>query len=89
MFLCTHELLSGDCSCSGLSTSVMHAQVAGGGRSSARETIGRVAAGALAKKLLRLVAGVEVTVFLSHTPCLDQYTGSSWRVLFNLLGSGV
>ena len=36
------------------------AQVAGGGRSSARETIGRVAAGAVAKKLLETVAGVEV-----------------------------
>lgn len=34
--------------------------VAGGGRSSARETIGRVAAGAIAKKLLRVVCGLEV-----------------------------
>jgi chorismate synthase len=34
--------------------------VAGGGRSSARETIGRVAAGAVAKKLLATVAGTEV-----------------------------
>lgn len=34
--------------------------VAGGGRSSARETIGRVAAGAIAKKLLQRVCGVEV-----------------------------
>ena len=34
--------------------------VAGGGRSSARETIGRVAAGAIAKKLLQVTAGVEV-----------------------------
>jgi chorismate synthase len=34
--------------------------VAGGGRSSARETIGRVAAGAFAKKLLRTIAGTEV-----------------------------
>lgn len=34
--------------------------VAGGGRSSARETIGRVAAGAIAKKLLKEVAGTEV-----------------------------
>ena len=41
------------------------AQVAGGGRSSARETIGRVAAGAVAKKLLEMVAGVEVTRHLS------------------------
>jgi chorismate synthase len=34
--------------------------VAGGGRSSARETIGRVAAGAVAKKILKLYSGVEV-----------------------------
>ena len=34
--------------------------IAGGGRSSARETIGRVAAGAIAKKLLKVVAGTEV-----------------------------
>lgn len=32
----------------------------GGGRSSARETIGRVAAGAIAKKILQQVAGVEI-----------------------------
>ncbi|MFP4282117.1 MAG: chorismate synthase [Opitutales bacterium] len=32
----------------------------GGGRSSARETIGRVAAGAIARKILRLAAGVEI-----------------------------
>jgi chorismate synthase len=32
----------------------------GGGRASARETIGRVAAGAVARKLLQVVAGVEV-----------------------------
>lgn len=32
----------------------------GGGRASARETIGRVAAGAIARKLLQVVAGVEV-----------------------------
>ncbi len=35
--------------------------VAGGGRSSARETIGRCAAGAVAKKLLKTVAGTEVS----------------------------
>jgi chorismate synthase len=32
----------------------------GGGRASARETIGRVAAGAIARRLLREVAGIEV-----------------------------
>ena len=34
--------------------------IAGGGRSSARETIGRVAAGAVAKKILDVYSGVEV-----------------------------
>jgi chorismate synthase len=38
----------------------------GGGRSSARETIGRVAAGAVARQLLRVVAGVEVLAWVSE-----------------------
>src|SRR6478752_2785971 len=38
----------------------------GGGRSSARETIGRVAAGAIAKKLLRERYGVEVLAFVQQ-----------------------
>ncbi|MEE3331078.1 MAG: chorismate synthase [Myxococcota bacterium] len=38
----------------------------GGGRASARETIGRVAAGAIARKLLREVAGVEVLAWVSR-----------------------
>ena len=38
----------------------------GGGRSSARETIGRVAAGAVAKKLLKERYGVEVLAFVSR-----------------------
>ncbi|KAI1769111.1 chorismate synthase [Hypoxylon sp. FL1150] len=37
----------------------------GGGRSSARETIGRVAAGAIAEKYLRLAYGVEITAFVT------------------------
>ena len=36
----------------------------GGGRSSARETVGRVAAGAIAKKLLRQRYGVEVLAYV-------------------------
>ena len=35
----------------------------GGGRSSARETIGRVAAGAIAEKYLRVAYGVEIVAF--------------------------
>jgi len=38
----------------------------GGGRSSARETIGRVAAGAIAKKLLRDRYGVEVLAYVKQ-----------------------
>jgi chorismate synthase len=38
----------------------------GGGRSSARETIGRVAAGAVAKKILRLRYGVEVLAYVQQ-----------------------
>jgi chorismate synthase len=38
----------------------------GGGRSSARETIGRVAAGAIAKKILRLAGGVELRAFVTR-----------------------
>ncbi|KAI9801255.1 MAG: bifunctional chorismate synthase/riboflavin reductase [NAD(P)H] aro2 [Piccolia ochrophora] len=37
----------------------------GGGRSSARETIGRVAAGAIAEKYLKLAHGVQITAFVS------------------------
>jgi chorismate synthase len=38
----------------------------GGGRTSARETIGRVAAGAIAKKILREHYGVEVLAYVSQ-----------------------
>ena len=38
----------------------------GGGRSSARETVGRVAAGAIARKLLTLAGGVEVRAFVTR-----------------------
>jgi hypothetical protein len=50
--------------------------VAGGGRSSARETIGRVAAGAIAKKLLKVVCGTEVragrAARRAAAPCSEQ-----------------
>ena len=48
--------------------------VAGGGRSSARETIGRVAAGAVAKKLLKVIGDTEVNcvdaIYLISARCL-------------------
>eukprot|EP00877_Chromochloris_zofingiensis_P000260 jgi/Chrzof1/10234/Cz04g33170.t1 len=47
--------------------------IAGGGRSSARETIGRVAAGAIAKKLLHVVAGTEVLAYVSRVMDIDSH----------------
>ncbi|KAM7504441.1 hypothetical protein LguiB_003345 [Lonicera macranthoides] len=40
--------------------------VQGGGRSSARETIGRVAPGAVAKKVLKLKSGIEILAYVSQ-----------------------
>jgi chorismate synthase len=43
----------------------------GGGRSSARETIGRVAAGAIAKKILRQAANTEVLAYVKRIQALE------------------
>ncbi len=43
----------------------------GGGRSSARETIARVAGGAVARKLLATVAGIEVLAWVSQVHDID------------------
>ena len=43
----------------------------GGGRSSARETIGRVAAGAIAKKILHGIAGVEIIAYVKRIKDLE------------------
>src|SRR4051794_13144252 len=43
----------------------------GGGRASARETIGRVAAGAVARKLLAAAAGVEVLAWVARVHDID------------------
>jgi chorismate synthase len=43
----------------------------GGGRSSARETIGRVAAGAVAKKLLREQFGVEIIAYVQSVQGIE------------------
>lgn len=51
--------------------------VAGGGRSSARETIGRVAAGAIAKKLLQVVGDTEVRH--GTLPTLAQHNAAHAR----------
>ncbi len=44
----------------------------GGGRSSARETIGRVAAGAVAKKLLSTICGTEFLAWVSSIGNIDS-----------------
>jgi chorismate synthase len=62
----------------------------GGGRSSARETVGRVAAGAIAKKILNLAGGVETRAFVrsvhgirapepDHFPTLEEVEASPVR----------
>ncbi|MCP4747553.1 MAG: chorismate synthase [Desulfobacteraceae bacterium] len=43
----------------------------GGGRASARETIGRVAAGAIAEKVLRQVYGVQIVAWVSAVGDID------------------
>lgn len=43
-----------------------HRNPEGGGRSSARETIGRVAAGAIARKALYLAAGIEIRAYIDQ-----------------------
>ncbi|MDJ0534533.1 MAG: chorismate synthase [Xenococcaceae cyanobacterium MO_207.B15] len=49
----------------------------GGGRSSARETIGRVAAGAIAKKILKQVAGVEIVAYVKRIKDKDAVVDSN------------
>ncbi|KAK6081305.1 chorismate synthase [Seiridium cupressi] len=45
----------------------------GGGRSSARETIGRVAAGAVAEKYLKVAHGIEITAFTSSVGAVHMF----------------
>lgn len=47
--------------------------VAGGGRSSARETIGRVAAGAIAKKVLKLYSEVEILAYVKKIQDIEAF----------------
>ncbi|KAI1007419.1 Chorismate synthase [Podosphaera aphanis] len=48
----------------------------GGGRSSARETIGRVAAGAIAEKYLRLSHGIEIVSWVSSVGGIHMFPPS-------------
>jgi chorismate synthase len=43
----------------------------GGGRASARETIGRVAAGAIARKILKEICGTEILAYVSQVGHID------------------
>lgn len=52
----------------------------GGGRSSARETTVRVAAGAIAKKMLRLRHGIEVIGFVDQVGDLRAQIDTPWMV---------
>lgn len=49
----------------------------GGGRASARETIGRVAAGAIAKKILYSLAGIEVVAYVKRIKDLEAVVDSN------------
>jgi chorismate synthase len=51
--------------------------VAGGGRASARETVGRVAAGAVARRLLAEVAGLEVLGWVASVAGIDAAVDSA------------
>ncbi|MEO8696976.1 MAG: chorismate synthase [Acidimicrobiales bacterium] len=53
----------------------------GGGRASARETIGRVAAGAIARKLLATGAGIEVLAWVSQVHDIDATVDPSMVTL--------
>ena len=49
----------------------------GGGRSSARETIGRVAAGAIAKKILHIFGGVETIAYVKRIQDIEATIDSN------------
>jgi chorismate synthase len=49
----------------------------GGGRSSARETIGRVAAGAVARKILSLAGAVEIRAYVTRIHDIELPSGGS------------
>lgn len=53
----------------------------GGGRSSARETIGRVAAGAIAKKILKQVANIEIIGYVKRIKDLEGVVDANTVIL--------
>lgn len=65
--------------------------VQGGGRSSARETIGRVAAGAVAKKILKMKCGTEILAYVSqvHKIVLPEGVVDNETVTFDQIESNI
>lgn len=61
----------------------------GGGRSSARETIGRVAAGAIAKKILALAGGVEIRAFVTRIHDIEMPPLAAFPALADVEASAV
>ena len=61
----------------------------GGGRSSARETIGRVAAGAIAKKILKLANDVEVRAYITRVHDIEMPAQESFPTLEEVESSPV
>ena len=59
----------------------------GGGRCSARETVGRVAAGAVARKLLRVLAGVEIIAWVEQIGRVRAAELNSWEITPELVES--
>lgn len=49
----------------------------GGGRASARETVGRVAAGAIAQKILKLVFGVDIVAWVEQVHSITSHVDST------------
>jgi len=62
--------------------------VAGGGRSSARETIGRVAAGAIAKKILKTYSGMEVLCYVKKVQEIEAVIDHS-RVTSEIIEANI
>jgi chorismate synthase len=61
----------------------------GGGRASARETIGRVAAAAIARKLLRETAGIEVLAWVARVQNVEAKVDASALTLAQVEASAV
>ena len=61
----------------------------GGGRSSARETIGRVAAGAIARKILSQAGAVEIRAFVTRIHDIEMPTSAEFPTLESVEATAV